>query len=213
MKTKKVIFSNLGVLPNGKLSNDQVKMKRKMKKIGILLLLVLANSVLVDAQETYRFTFKPRTLKKDTITVYDEKDNAVLMYGKDIFVYRQTPITVSKNKKERVFSSPAGELGRASSKRYRNISLADGSTYELAPGMMKLAYKKDGRICARAEYYCGSYFPYTVGNEVDVEMSVDTDTDFTPFLFQSVLAHINVTRSSELSFWLSWTAVILASPW
>jgi hypothetical protein len=179
-----------------------------MKRIGILLLLVLANGVLAEAQEKYHFSFKPRTLKKDTIIVYDEQDNVVLMYGKDIFVYRQTPITVSKDKRERVFSSPNGELGRVSSKHYKKIHLADGSTYELAPGMMKLAYKKDDRICARAECYSGRYYPYLVESKVDVEMSVDTDLNLTPFLFQGVIAHIKYTRYMERLHRLTWIATV-----
>ncbi|MDR0574447.1 MAG: hypothetical protein LBG96_10540 [Tannerella sp.] len=65
-----------------------------MKKNGILLLFVLTNSVLLDAQEKRRFTVKS---KQDTVVVYDAHDNAVLTYGKDVFVYRQTPIKKTRN--------------------------------------------------------------------------------------------------------------------
>lgn len=173
-----------------------------MKKVAILLLLVLANGISVEALETYRFTFNPGRLKKDTITVYDERDSVVLMYGKDIFVYRQNPITVSKDKRKRIFSSQDGELGRVSSKKYKKISLADGSTYDLVSGIRKLSYKKDGRVCASSEYYCGGgSFP--MWDKVYVEMSIDTDLNFTPFLFQGVLAHINGIRDAEQLIWLS----------
>jgi hypothetical protein len=162
-----------------------------MKRIGILLLLyVLTNSVWVDAQEKYRFTINPG---QDTVMVYDAHDNVVLMYGKDIFVYRQTPIKVTKDKKEIIFSSQDGELGRVSSKKYRKIYLADGSTYVLVSGKRKLSYKKEGRVCASSGYSYSS----GLWDKVDVEMSVDTDLNFIPFLFQSVLAHIQGTREAE----------------
>jgi hypothetical protein len=210
METKKTILSALGILPNGMLSTVKVhvyssasairmmlvlfvwcnanRLSKKMKRIGILLLFVLTNSVWVDAQGKYRFTINP---EQDTVIVYDAQDNVVLMYGKDIFVYRQTPIKVTKDKKEIIFSSRNGELGRVSSKKYRKIYLADGSTYALASGKRKLSYKKDGRVCASSGY------SYSNGDKVDVEMSVDTDLNFIPFLFQSVLAHIQGTREAE----------------
>jgi hypothetical protein len=185
-----------------------IKKMKQMKKIGILLLLVLANGVLVDAQETYRFTIDPLTLKKDTIKVYDERDDVVLMHGKNIFVYRQTPIKVTKDKGERVFSSPDGELGRVSSKYYKKIHLADGSTYIFATSRKnkssyKVSFKKDDNVCAYLEYSFRSGYPSSMWDKVDVEMGVDTDTDFIPFLFQCALLQIRVTRMVEQSIWQS----------
>ncbi|MDR0743832.1 MAG: hypothetical protein LBF05_05705, partial [Tannerella sp.] len=97
-----------------------------MKKLVILLLFVLTAGRLVDAQEKYHFTIYP---KQDTVVVYDANENVVLLYGKDVFVYRQIPIKVTKEKKRIVFSSSGGELGRVSSKRYGKIYLADGRVY------------------------------------------------------------------------------------
>jgi uncharacterized protein YkuJ len=168
---------------------------RNFKAFGLLLLFVLINGVSVDAQEKYRFTINP---EQDTIVVYDAHDNVVLLYGKDVFVYRQTPINVVKDKKQIVFASPNGELGKVSSKKYRKIRLTDGSMYVLASGKRKLSYKKDGQVCANVEYFHSSNsFPYVAENKVDVEMNVDTDLNFIPFLFQSVLAHIRGTREAE----------------
>ncbi|MDR1524778.1 MAG: hypothetical protein LBS79_05925, partial [Tannerella sp.] len=59
-----------------------------------------------------------------------------------------------------------------------------------------LSYKKEGRVCASSEYSFNSSYPYFSG-KVDVEMSVDTDLNIIPFLFQSVLAHIRGTREAE----------------
>jgi hypothetical protein len=172
-----------------------------MKRIGILLLFVLANSVLAVAQENYRFTVKSG---QDTVVVYDTHDNAVLMYGKDVFVYRQTPIKVTKNKKEIIFSSQDKELGRISSKKCRKIYLADGSMYVLSSGKRKLSYKKDGQVCASSAYSYNTTYPYYTSDVVNVEMSVNTDLNFIPFLFHSVLAHIQGTKEAEQSVWLSW---------
>jgi hypothetical protein len=169
-----------------------------MKKAGLLLLFILTNSVLVDAQEKYHFTVDA---KHDTIAVYDTRDNVVLLYGKDVFVYQQTPIKVIKDRKKIIFSSPIGELGKVSSNKYRKIYLTNGSMYILSSGKRKLSYKKDGQVCASAEYsYNGSY-PYVMSDRIDVEMNIDTDLDVIPFLFQSVIAHIQGTREAErLSF-------------
>ena len=171
-----------------------------MKKIRLLLLFILANSALADGQEKLRFTVKS---KQDTVVVYDAHDHAVLTYGKDVFIYRQSPIKVSRDKKEIVFSSQDRELGRISSKKCRKIHLADGSMYVLSSGKKKLSYKKEGQVCASAEYSFGSANPYYVGEVVTVEMSVDTDLNFVPFLFQSVLAHIQGTKEAERLAWLS----------
>jgi hypothetical protein len=169
-----------------------------MKKIIILLLIVLTTGTLMNAQKKYHFTINP---KQDTVVVYDAHDNAVLLYGKNIFVYWQTPIKVTKDKKEIVFSSPDGELGRVSSKRYKKIHMADGSVYTLASGKKKLSYKKEGRVCASSEYSFSISYPYSSG-KVDVEMSVNTNLTFIPFLFQGVLAQIRGTREVEQMFWI-----------
>jgi hypothetical protein len=170
------------------------------KALGVLLLLIFVNSISMDAQEKYYFTLNS---KQDTVVVYDAHDNIVLLYGKDVFVYRQTPIKIIGDKKK-VFSTPDKELGKMSSKKYRKIYLTDGSMYVLASGKKKLAYKKDGRVCADAKYSCNSSCPYLVGDRVDVEMSIDdTDLNFIPFLFQSVLAHIQGTKDMEQLVWLS----------
>jgi hypothetical protein len=163
-----------------------------MKKI-VILLFVLTTGRLVDAQEKFHFTINP---KQDTILVYDVHNNVVLLYGKDVFVYRQTPIKITKDKKEIVFSSPDGELGRVSSKRYKKIHMANGNMYVLTSGKKKLSYKKEGRVYASSEYSFSSSYPYSSG-KVDVEMSVDTDLNFIPFLFHGVLAHIRGTREAE----------------
>jgi hypothetical protein len=147
----------------------------------------------MDAQEKYHFTISST---QDTIAVYDAHDNVVLLYGKDVFTYRQIPVKVTRNKKEIIFSFPDGELGRVSSNKYRKIYLEDGSMYVLTSGKKKLSYKKDGRVCASSEYSFSSSYPYSAG-KVDVEMSVDTDLNFIPFLFQSILAHIQGTREAE----------------
>jgi hypothetical protein len=170
-----------------------------MKKLVLLLLFVLTAGRLVDAQEKYHFTIYP---KQDTVVVYDAHENVVLLYGKDVFVYRQTPIKVTKEKKRIVFSSSDRELGRVSSKRYGKIHLADGSVYTLASGKKKLSYKKDGHVYASSEYSFSSSYPYSAG-KVDVEMSVDTDLTFLPFLFQSVLAHIRGTKEAEQISWIT----------
>jgi hypothetical protein len=169
-----------------------------MKKFVILLLFVLTLGRLMDAQEKLHFTIYPQ---QDTIVVYDAHENVVLLYGKDVFVYRQTPVKVTKAKKEIIFSSSDGELGRVSSKRYRKIHLADGSVYTLASGKKKLSYKKEGHVCVSSEYSFGSAYPYSAG-KVDVEMSVDADLNLIPFLFQSVLAHIRGTEEAERMFWI-----------
>jgi hypothetical protein len=171
-----------------------------MKRIGILLLFVLANSALADAQEKYRFTVKA---KQDTIVVYDTQDKNVLMYGKDVFVYRQTPIKVTGGKKGIVFSSQDKEWGRISSKKCKKIYLADGSLYVLSSGKRKLSYKKDGQVCASSTYSYTTASPYYTDDVVNVEMSVDRDLNFVPFLFFSVLAHIQGTKEAELLVWLS----------
>jgi hypothetical protein len=162
----------------------------------MLLMFVLMNNLLVDAQEKYRFTINSQP---DTIVVYDAQDNVVLLYGKDVFTYRQTPIKITKDKKKLVFSSPNEELGSVSSKRYRKIHTADGSTYELKSGKKKLSYKKDGHICAASNYSFNNR-----GKKVDVEMNVETeDLNLIPFLFQSTLAHIQGTKEAEQLLWMS----------
>jgi hypothetical protein len=170
-----------------------------MKIIGMLLLFVLANSALADAQENYHFTVKSR---QDTVVVYDAHDNAVLMYGKDVFIYRQTPVKVTRNKKEIIFSSQDKELGRISSKKCRKIYLANGDMYVLSSGKRKLSYKKNGEICASSAYSYRTAFPSHI-SDVNVEMSVDTDLNFVPFLFHSVLAHIKGTKEAEQLYWIS----------
>jgi hypothetical protein len=174
----------------------------KMKKrVSLLLLFVLAN-MWAGAQEQYHFTVDYGS-KQDTIAVYDAHDNVVLLFGKDVFVYRQAPVTVAKDKRSLVFSSAGKELGKVSSKKYKKIYLADSSMYVLESGKKKLSYKKDGRVCASAGYSYSCY-PYFSGNKVDVEMSIDdTDLSFTPFLFQSTLAHIQGTRTAEQLFWIT----------
>ncbi|MDR0749791.1 MAG: hypothetical protein LBF62_09505 [Tannerellaceae bacterium] len=168
----------------------------KMKRIGMLLMFVLINNLLADAQEKYHFTINS---KQDTVVVYDVHDNAVLLYGKDAFVYRQTPIKITKDKKKIVFSSPDKELGRASSKKYRKFYMADGSMYELASGKKKLSYKKDGHISAASSYSFNDR-----DEKIDVEMNVEAaDQDFLPFLFQGVLAHIQGTKEAEQLLWMS----------
>ena len=170
-----------------------------MKKIVILLLLVLTTGMLMNAQEKYHFTINP---KQDTVVVYDVHDNVVLLYGKDVFVYRQIPIKITKDSKRIIFSSSDGELGRVSSKKYKKIHLADGRMYVLASGKKKLSYKKDGYVCASSVYSCSSSSPYVVDGKVDVEMNIgDTDLNFIPFLFQGVLAHIQGTRDVEQLYW------------
>ncbi|MDR0431060.1 MAG: hypothetical protein LBH58_11345, partial [Tannerellaceae bacterium] len=144
----------------------------------------------------------------DTVTVYDAHDNVVLLYGKDVFVYRQSPIKIAKDGKETVFSSPDGELGRVSSKKYKKIHLSDGSMYVLASGKKKLSYKEDDRVCASAEYSFSISYPYSSG-KVDVEMSVDTDLNFIPFLFHSVLAHIRGTKEAEKMLWITMLQVLV----
>jgi hypothetical protein len=175
----------------------------KMKKNVILLLFILINSILVDAQEKYHFTINSK--QQDTIALYDAHDNVVLLYGKDLFVYRQTPIKVTGNKKEIIFSFPDRELGKVSSRKYRKIYLEDGNMYVLISGKRKLSYKRDGRVCANAGYSFSGRYPYSTG-KVDVEMSVDVDTDlnFIPFLFHSVLAHIQGTKEAEQLLWILW---------
>jgi hypothetical protein len=167
-----------------------------MKRIGMLLMFVLMNSLLVNAQGKYHFTINSR---QDTIVVYDAQNTVVLLYGKDAFVYRQTPIKLTKDKKKLVFSSPDKELGSVSSKRYRKIHTTDGSTYELKSGKKKLSYKKDGHICAVSNYSFNNR-----DKKVAVEMNVETeDLNLIPFLFQSTLAHIQGTKEAEELLWMS----------
>jgi hypothetical protein len=171
------------------------------KALGVLLLLIFINSISVNAQEKYRFTLNSG---QDTVAVYDAHGNVVLLYGKGVFVYRQTPIKIIGDKKKFVFSTPDKELGKVSSKKYRKICLTDGSMYVLASGKKKLAYKKDGHVCADAKYSYNSGYPYFAGDRVDVEMNIgDKDLNFIPFLFQSVLAHIQGTKDMERLVWLS----------
>jgi hypothetical protein len=170
-----------------------------MKKIFLLSLFVLAVGQRVAAQEKYHFTIHP---KQDTILVYDAHDQVVLRFGKNLFVYRQTPIKVTKEKKEFVFSDSEGELGRVSSKRYKKIHLADGNTYTLASGNKKLSYRKEGHACASAEYSFSRGDALAVG-KVEVEMNVDTDSIFIPFLFQGVLTHIRATREATQVAWIT----------
>jgi hypothetical protein len=169
---------------------------QNFKTLGTSLLFIFINSISVDAQEKYHFTLNS---KQDTIVVYDAHDNVVLLYGKDVFVYRQTPIKITGDKRKIVFSTPDKELGSVSSKKYRKIYLTDGSMYMLTSGKKKQAYKKDGHVCADANYSYNSSYPYSVGDRVDVEMSIgdNTDLNFIPFLFQSVLAHIRGTKEME----------------
>jgi hypothetical protein len=174
------------------------------KTLGVLLLFIFINSISVNAQEKYHFTLNP---KQDTVIVYDTHDNVVLLYGKDVFVYRQSPIKIAKDGKEIVFLSSDGELGRVSSKKYKKVHLADGSMYVLASGKKKLSYKKDGSECASSEYSFSINYPYSSG-KVDVEMNVDTDLNFTPFLFQSVLAHIKGTSKAEKTLWITMQQVL-----
>jgi hypothetical protein len=174
---------------------------QNFKALGVLLLFIFTNSISVDAQEKYHFTLSS---KQDTIVVYDAHDNVVIQYGKDVFVYRQTPIKITGDKKNVVFSTSDRELGRVSSKKYRKIYLVDGSIYVLASGKKKLTYKKEGHVCADAKYSYNSNYPYYVGDRVDVEMSIDdTDLNLIPFFFQSVLAHIKGTKEMEQLVWLS----------
>jgi hypothetical protein len=157
---------------------------------------VLINNLLVDAQEKYHFTINSG---KDTVVVYDAQNTVVLLYGKDVFTYRQTPIKRTKDKKKMVFSSPDKELGCVSSKKYRKIYTADGSTYELKSGKKKLSYKKDGHICAVSNYSFNNR-----DKKIDVEMNVETeDLNLIPFLFQSTLAHILGTKEAEQALWMS----------
>jgi hypothetical protein len=95
----------------------------------------------MNAQEKYHFTLNS---KQDTVIVYDVHNNVVLLYGKDVFVYRQSPIKIAKDGKKIVFSSLDGELGRVSSKKYRKVHLTDGNMYVLESGKKKLSYKKEG---------------------------------------------------------------------
>jgi hypothetical protein len=171
----------------------------KMKRIGMLMMFVLMNNLLVKAQEKYHFTINSNNSKQDTIVVYDAQDNAVLLYGKDIFVYRQTPIIIAKDKKKIVFSSPDKEWGSVSSKKYRKIYTADGSIYELTSGKKKLSYKKDGHPCATSNYTYDNR-----NKKIAVEMNVETaDLNLIPFLFQSTLAHIQGTKGVEQLLWMS----------
>jgi hypothetical protein len=176
----------------------------KFKILEALLLFIIINSISVNAQEKYHFTLNS---KQDTVVVYDAHNNVVLLYGKDVFIYRQSPIKITKNRKEIVFSSSDGELGRVSSKKYKKVHLTDGSIYVLASGKKKLSYKKEGRVCASSEYSFSISYPYSSG-KVDVEMSVDTDLNFIPFLFQSVLAHIKGTRTTEKTLWITMQQIL-----
>jgi hypothetical protein len=171
-----------------------------MKKIVTLLMFILLDNTLMNAQEKFHFTINS---KQDTIIVYDAHDNVILLYGKDIFVYLQTPIKMTKNKKEIIFSSPDKELGRIASKKYKKIYLEGGSIYVLTSDKKKLSYKKNGYVCASSEYSYSNSYPYFAGNKIDIEMSVDTDLNFIPFLFQSVLAHIQGTREAEEILWIT----------
>jgi hypothetical protein len=56
-------------------------------------------------------------------------------------------------------------------------------------------------VCASSSYtYSGA--PYFAG-KVDVEMSVDTDLNFIPFLFHGVLAHIRGMKEAEQLLWFN----------
>jgi hypothetical protein len=59
--------------------------------------------------------------------------------------------------------------------------------------------KRDGHVCADAKYSYGSSCLFEA-DRVDVEMSIDTDLNFIPFLFQSILAHIQGTKEAEQLF-------------
>jgi hypothetical protein len=155
-----------------------------IKKIVILLLFVLTNGILVNAQEKYHFTINP---EQDTTVVYDAQDNVVFLYGKDVFVYRQTPIKVTKDKKVVIFLSSDEELGRVSSKKYRKIHLADGNMYVLVSEKKEIVIQKNGHVCASSKYSYSISYPYFEVNKVEVEMSVDTDLNFIPFLFQIII--------------------------
>ena len=176
----------------------------RSKVIQVLLAGCMLTLTSVNAQEKYHFTFNTKQ-DNDTIIVYDAYNNPVLLYGKDVFTYQQTPIKIVEDKRKFVFSSPDKELGRVSSKRYKRIYLADSSTYVRKAGERELSYKKDGRVCANAEFTYNTY-PLFVANSVNkvyVEMSVDsTDLYLTPFLFYGTLKHIKrMQRSEKIQQW------------
>jgi hypothetical protein len=188
----KVLF----LCPKSKIEIMNVQNLWKMKRLGMLMMFVLMNNLVADAQEKYHFTINS---KQDTVVVYDARDNAVLLYGKDVFVYRQTPIQLTKDKKKIVFSSPDKELGSVSSKKYRKIYMADGSMYKLTSGKKKLSYKKDGHPCAASNYSFNNR-----DKKIAVEMNVETaDLTIIPFLFQSTLTHIQGTKEAEQLLWTS----------
>jgi hypothetical protein len=190
-----------------------------MKKLAVCLLVVALMDAAPAGAEKYHFTINPQ---QDTIVVYDAANNAVLQYAKGFFVYRKAPITVTKDKKKFVFSSMGKEFGLIASKRCKKIYLFPGTEvigqlskeneYLLVSKKKNLSYKKAGKTCASAAYTFDSTFPQLVGNRVDVEMDVDTDLNFLPLLFHSVLAHIQkhnaAEKVSEQMTW--WTLGILA---
>jgi hypothetical protein len=164
-----------------------------------LILMLTAVAVSVHAED-YRFTVFP---KCDSIVVYDKNNNAVLKYAKDTLVYQDVSITKTKDGKAIVFADMSGEIGRTASKKYEKIIMADGSTYKRKSKgknfsyTKKLSYKKDGNISATAYYsFEKKLYAAIRNNEIIVEMNT-SDAKFVPFLFCSVLAHIQMTKDAE----------------
>ncbi|MDR3137302.1 MAG: hypothetical protein LBT73_00210 [Tannerellaceae bacterium] len=189
-----------------------------MKKFAVCVCVATLMGAMPVGAEKYHFTISPQ---QDTIVVYDASNNAVLQFAKDFFVYRNVPITVTKEKKKFVFSSMGKKFGVIASKRCKKVYLFPGTEvigqlskeneYLLVSKKKNLSYKQAGKTYASAGYTFNSTFPQLVGNRVDVEMNVNTDLNFVPLLFHSVLVHIQKTnaaeKASESMFW--WTLGVL----
>ncbi|MDR2680893.1 MAG: hypothetical protein LBC47_08815, partial [Tannerella sp.] len=159
----------------------------------VLLVAFITVSSCLWAQETYYYTVDPR---KDTVLVYDENRNVVILYSKNEFIFKDMPVRLSRDKKAIVFSGLSGELGRVASKRYRKIILADGSEYRISSGKRNFSYKKNGIRCA------GGKYSFTANGGAVVELYAN-DSSFLPFLFQTSIAHIKGTQLAEQLFWIN----------
>jgi hypothetical protein len=158
--------------------------------------------------EDYRFTVDP---KCDSIVVYDKNDSVVLTYSKQMLLLLGNPIAQTKVGKTVVFSDTLGEIGTVLSKQYKEIQMSDGSLYKrkLYWKKLKVSYKKDGEVCATARYSFDKGF-WRISREQTVTVEMNTsDTKFVPFLFFSVLAHMQERiKTEEQMFWLNTFALL-----
>ena len=160
-----------------------------MKMKAIILILVCSFQIsLVYSQEKYFFNIP--SLKNETIVANNKQGTSAISYSAKQLIYNQEEIFILKKGKKIILSNSLGNIGTASSKKFKKLSI-DDYTYKLISGKKKLSYIKtdEKKICGIASYEFTDK-----GINVEIE---SCEPKIVPFLFLSTLAHINGTIDSE----------------